>query len=142
MRLTVEDSLVLGDEFSHAVAPRDREGWIPGRTAGVDAFRGPVIQRYLPTQEASMAGQTAPDAEQLIERIRKSNEQIIEAGRKAGLDFLQAYEQTLNAFAEYQEKLADSSQLEGLTSVLRAQADFTRQVVGAYSEAARTALKD
>jgi hypothetical protein len=79
-----------------------------------------------------MAAETA-DAEQVIAHIREINERVIEAGRKAGLDFLRAYEQTLNTVADYQDKLADESQAEQLANLLRAQASFTREVVGAYA---------
>jgi hypothetical protein len=88
-----------------------------------------------------MAGEAKHDVEHVIEHIRELHEQALEVGREAGLDFLKAYEQTLNTFADYQDKLADSAQVEAFTRVLRAQADFARQVLGAYSQVAREAFK-
>jgi hypothetical protein len=60
------------------------------------------------------------DAEQIIANIREINEQVLEVGRKAGLDFMQAYEQTLRTFADCQDGLPDESQLDQLANVLRA----------------------
>jgi hypothetical protein len=88
-----------------------------------------------------MASGSKQDAEQIIANIREINEQVLEVGRKAGLDFLQAYEPTLRTFADCQDKMADESQLDQLANVLRAQANFTRDVVGAHTGVAREALK-
>jgi hypothetical protein len=88
-----------------------------------------------------MAAETTGDAEQVIAHIREINEQVIEVGRKAGLDFLRAYEQTLNTVADYQDKLADKSQVDQLANPMRAQASFTWEVVGAYAEVASGALR-
>jgi hypothetical protein len=85
--------------------------------------------------------ETTRDAEQVTARIRELNEQILEVGRSAGLEFLDAYERTLRTFADYQEKLADASQSDWLTQMMKAQANFTRDVVSAVSEASRSTLK-
>jgi hypothetical protein len=85
--------------------------------------------------------ETIRDAEQVTARIRELNEQILEVGRSAGLEFLDAYERTLRTFADYQEKLADASQSDWLTQMMKAQANFTRDVVSAVSEASRSTLK-
>jgi hypothetical protein len=85
--------------------------------------------------------ETIRDAEQVTARIRELNEQILEVGRSAGLEFLDAYERTLRTFADYQEKLADASQSDWLTQMMKAQANFTRDVVSAVSEVSRTTLK-
>jgi hypothetical protein len=81
------------------------------------------------------------DAEAAVERIRELNEQILDFGRKAGVQFLEAYEANLKSFAEYQDKLADSSQVEWIASIARAQANFTREVSAAYAASARELLK-
>ena len=84
---------------------------------------------------------TNKDAEAAVERIRELNEQILDFGKKAGVQFLEAYETNLKSFAEYQDKLADSSQVEWVSSIARAQANFTREVSAAYAESARELLK-
>ena len=80
------------------------------------------------------------DPEQVTERIRELNEQVLETGRKAGLDFLEGYEQLLRTVADYQEKMADASQVDWVTNIVKAQADFTRHIAGAYTKAARDAI--
>jgi len=42
---------------------------------------------------------------------------------------------------DYQDKLADASQSDWLTQMMKAQANFTRDVVSAVSEASRSTLK-
>jgi hypothetical protein len=81
------------------------------------------------------------DAEQVMASIRDLNEQILEAGRSAGLEFLDAYERTLQTFADYQEKFADESKSDWLTQMMKAQANFTRDVGSAVSEVWRGPLK-
>jgi len=88
-----------------------------------------------------MATQGTGDLDRVMESIRELNEQILQAGRSAGLEFLEAYERTLRSFADTQESLADAGQSEWLTHLMRAQATFTRDVVAAMSEAARGTLK-
>ena len=84
---------------------------------------------------------TNKDAEAAVERIRELNEQILDFRKKAGVQFLEAYETNLKSFAEYQDKLADSSQVEWVSSIARAQANFTREVSAAYAASARELLK-
>jgi hypothetical protein len=81
------------------------------------------------------------ETEAAAERIRELNEQILDFGRKAGVQFLDAYESTLKSFAEYQDKIADQSQIEWISSIARAQANFTREVTRVYTSSARDLLK-
>jgi hypothetical protein len=124
-------SISMADEPSRRPSPARGYG-----RAGCRA----VQQRRSQTEEASMA-ETTHDAERVMANIRELNEQILEAGRSAGLDFLDAYERTLRTFADYQDKLADASQSDGLTQMMKAQANFTRDVVSAVSEVSRSTLK-
>jgi hypothetical protein len=86
-------------------------------------------------------GKTSKDIDAAAERIRELNEQILDFGRKAGVQFLDAYESTLKTFADYQDKVADQSQIEWVASIARAQADFTREVTRVYTSSARDLLK-
>ena len=89
-----------------------------------------------------MAKKSTPDeAEAAVQRIRELNEQILDFGRKAGASFLEAYEANLKSFAEYQDKLADQSQVDWISSLARAQANFTREISAAYAASARDLLK-
>ncbi len=92
-------------------------------------------------QAQNTVNQAAQDTEAAAERIRELNEQVLEFGRKAGLNFLEAYESTLRTFADYQDRVADSSQVEWVSSIARAQANFTREVTRLYTSTARDLLK-
>jgi hypothetical protein len=87
------------------------------------------------------ANTAAQQTEEAAERIRELNEQILDWGKKAGLNFLEAYESTLRTYAEYQDRVADSSQVEWISSLARAQANFTREVTRVYTATARDLLK-
>lgn len=86
-----------------------------------------------------------PKAETLYEdgaeRVRELNEQIIEASRKAGSTYFDAYERTLKGIADYETKLAEVSHVEWLSTLLNAQADFTREVAKTTTASAREFLK-
>jgi len=81
------------------------------------------------------------DIDAAAERIRELNEQILDFGRKAGVQFLDTYESTLKTYADYQDKVADQSQVEWIASIARAQANFTREVTRVYTSSARDILK-
>jgi hypothetical protein len=81
------------------------------------------------------------NVEAAAERIRDLNERIIESSKKAGNTYLDIYEKTLNSIADYQEKVAEKSQVDWVTTIANAQASFTRDLAGAYSSAARSLLK-
>jgi hypothetical protein len=89
-----------------------------------------------------MAEQMPPDPEQVLASFMERHEQMLTAGRRATLDGLQAYEQTLSAFADSQEKLADSTDVDWLSRLLRAQAGFTREVVDALGKFTREVTDD
>jgi hypothetical protein len=96
----------------------------------------PAAERPAPSAKAGSA-----DADRAVERIRETNERILEQGREWGLGFLDAYEQTLNAFADYQTKAADRAGAEWVSQIARAQADFLRKVTEVSSSTARRLLK-
>jgi hypothetical protein len=93
------------------------------------------------TQETIMAEQFVPDPEKVLASIRDSQEHLFAAGRKTRLEFLDAYEQTLSAFADSQDKLASMSEVEWLSRLLKAQASFTRELVDASGKFARELLQ-
>ena len=81
--------------------------------------------------------ETEGNVEQVVERIRKLNERIIDSSKQAGEDTLNAYAKTLENIAELQENLGKASQLDWLTTFATAQANFTRQLAEAVTAAAR-----
>ena len=58
------------------------------------------------------------------------------------LELVDAFQQSLEAVAEAQEKLAASSEVEWLTKLLQAQAIFTRDLAEASGKFARTLLEE
>jgi hypothetical protein len=84
---------------------------------------------------------TATGADETIERIRELNEQILEAGKQWGQSFLDAYEQSMRTFADFTAKSGQSTDVEWISHIAKAQADFTREVTRQATEAARRMLK-
>jgi hypothetical protein len=84
---------------------------------------------------------TQGETEQAADRIRELNEQILDFGRRAGIGFLEAYEQNLQTFADYQDKVGDQSKVDWIVNLARAQANFTREITRVYTTTARDLLK-
>ena len=59
----------------------------------------------------------------------------------AGNQSLDAYEQSLRTLVEFQERAARASQLDWVSSVAAAHAEFVQDVSAAYVSAAREMLK-
>lgn len=74
------------------------------------------------------------------ERAQEFNESFLAESRKAGLAAVEAYEKAGWGFGQLQARVAKASQVDWLTSVFDAQADFTRTVVSAQTSAARSML--
>jgi hypothetical protein len=81
------------------------------------------------------------DPEEIVATMQERSEQILDAGRRTRLDLIASYEQALEALAESREKLADTSEVEWLSRVLRAQAGFTRELAEASGKFARELLE-
>jgi hypothetical protein len=79
--------------------------------------------------------------EETAERLRDLNERIIEAGRKAGTAYLDAYEKNLRSVADYESKVAEATPVDWMASLLNAQADFVREVAKATTASGRDLLK-
>ena len=84
---------------------------------------------------------TTQQTEAAAERIRELNERVLEFGKKAGVQFLEAYESNMKTFADFGDKFADSAQTERVATAVRAQTDFTRELTKLYSTATRDLLK-
>jgi hypothetical protein len=80
-------------------------------------------------------------AEAATERIRDLNEQIVDAAKKAGGAYLQAYEKALESIADYQQNAARHTDIEWVSTVVDAQARFTRELAKLYVSAGRELLK-
>jgi hypothetical protein len=76
-------------------------------------------------------------AEDAAERIRALNEQILSSGKEWGAGFLDAYEQSIQSFADFQERAAEGTDVSSLSLIAKAQADFTREITKISADAAR-----
>jgi hypothetical protein len=79
--------------------------------------------------------------EATTERIRDLNERILDAGKKAGGAYLDACEKALESIADYQEKVAKQSDVEWVSTIVDAQARFTRDLTQLYVSTGRELLK-
>jgi hypothetical protein len=81
------------------------------------------------------------DVEETVERIRELNERILDAGKKTGGAYLDAYEKALQSIADYQEQIAQQTDVEWISTIVEAQARFTRELTKVYVSAGRDLLK-
>jgi len=85
---------------------------------------------------------TAHDhVDETTERVRELNERIIESSKRAGGAYLDAYEKVLKSIADFEERVGTSSQVEWVTAMTQAHADFTREIAKIYASTARELLK-
>jgi hypothetical protein len=82
-----------------------------------------------------------PDVKAAEARIRELNERIIDAGKRAGRGTLDIYESTLKAVSDSLERGPGSSDIEWVSSIATAQANFLRDLTKAWTSAARKALE-
>jgi hypothetical protein len=82
-----------------------------------------------------------PSIDAVFERAGQAQEQFTTAARKAGNAYLDSYEKAVDRAIELELKLADSTQQDWIKSITASQADFAREMTGAYTSTARTLLK-
>ena len=87
------------------------------------------------------ATKTANQADAAAESLRDVNEQFLDFGRKTSATILDAYETTFKSVADYQDKVADTSQVEWVSNLAHAQAELTRGVAKVYASTARGLIK-
>ena len=75
------------------------------------------------------------------ERYRAVNEKLVETGKKTANAALEGYEKTVASYVDFRQQLAEATQLDWVTTVVKAQNDFLTEVNAAYVSAARDALK-
>jgi 2-phosphoglycerate kinase len=79
--------------------------------------------------------------EETTERVRDLNERILEASKKAGGAYLDAYEKALQSIADYQEQVAKQTDVEWISTIVDAQAKFTRELMTIYVSTGRELVK-
>jgi hypothetical protein len=80
-------------------------------------------------------------ADEAAQRIRELTERFIDAAKTAGNASLDAYEQSLRGLLEFQERAANASQLDWVSSIANAHAKFVQDVSNAYISAAREMMR-
>jgi hypothetical protein len=75
------------------------------------------------------------------ERYRAVNEKLIESGKKTGNAVLDGYEKAITSYVDFRQQVADATQLDWVTTVVKAQNEFISEVNAAYVSAARDVLK-
>jgi hypothetical protein len=75
------------------------------------------------------------------ERYRVLNENLIDTGKKTGNVLLDGYEKTIASYVDSRQQLAEATQLDWVSTVVKAQNDFVTEVNAAYLSAARDVLK-
>jgi hypothetical protein len=93
------------------------------------------------------AGETASDVpvtgvldEVTAQRIRNLNQQVLARASAAGAGAVDGYEKALQDMAEFETKIADSSQLDWLQAVTRSHTKFVTGLVSMYANAIRDGL--
>jgi 2-phosphoglycerate kinase len=90
---------------------------------------------------AADANQTQTTIDETTQRVRDLNERILEAGKKAGGAYLTAYEKALQSIVDYQEQVAKQTDVEWISTIIEAQARFTRELTRLYVSTGRELLK-
>ena len=90
---------------------------------------------------AANATTTRTTADETTERIRDFNERVIDAGKKAGGAYLDAYEKAAQSIVDYQEQVAKQTDVEWVSTIVDAQARFTRELTKVYVSTGREFLK-
>jgi hypothetical protein len=75
------------------------------------------------------------------EGYRAINEKLVESGKKTASAALDGYEKTITSYVDFRQQLAEATQLDWVSTVVKAQNDFLSEVSAAYISAARDLLK-
>jgi hypothetical protein len=75
------------------------------------------------------------------ERYRAINEKLLETGKKTANAALDGYEKTIASYVDYRQQLAEATQLDWVSTVVKAQNDFVTEINAAYLSAARDVRK-
>jgi hypothetical protein len=96
------------------------------------------------TTTKSAASTTSPfdvDFEAATEQIRGLNEKVLTGAKETGNMSIDTYEQTVNSVLDFGQKAADSTKVDWVSAIAKAQASYITEVTNAYTKAARELLK-
>jgi hypothetical protein len=111
------------------------------RSAGGSSARSASSARSTRAKPKVSVSSAEAELEAAAQRLRKLNERIIEAGKKAGETTLASYEKALKAIAGTLERGPGSSDIDWISNLATTQAKFIRDVTAAWTSAARDRLK-
>ena len=77
----------------------------------------------------------------VAERYRTLNEKLIESGKKTSKAAVEGYQKSVASYVDFRQQLAEATQLDWVSTVVKAQNDFLTEVNAAYVSAARDVLK-
>jgi hypothetical protein len=78
---------------------------------------------------------------EVADRYRVLNEKLIDTGKKTSSAALDGYQKALGSYFDFTQQLAGATQLEWVSTVVKARNDFLSEVNGAYISAVRDVLK-
>jgi hypothetical protein len=85
----------------------------------------------------SKSNPIADSVEAAAERVGELNEKAVANSRKASQAYLSSYENAIVALADSYEKATSATKIDWLASIGSLQADVTREMTRAYTNAAR-----
>jgi hypothetical protein len=80
------------------------------------------------------------DPEKIVAGMRDGQEELLSAGRTTMIEAAEALEQALGMFADTDDKVAEATEVEWMSRLLRARASFTRDLLSASSRFTRELL--
>ena len=81
-----------------------------------------------------------PGPEHAAEQVREFGDRATESGRSMGRLYIDAYEQAVNNFVEFEQKAADVAPVDWMKTALAAHASLVSNVNAAYVQAVRSVL--
>jgi hypothetical protein len=88
-----------------------------------------------------MATSTTTTKDAPTEQLRELNERFLDAGKKVGGTWLAAYEKAALSVVEAQERAARQTDVEWLSTVLDAQAGYSRELTNLWVSTGRELIK-
>jgi hypothetical protein len=75
------------------------------------------------------------------DRYRAINEKLVETGKKTASAAIEGYEKSVASYVDFRQQLAEATQLDWVSTVVKAQNDFITEFTAAYTSAVRDVLK-
>jgi hypothetical protein len=91
----------------------------------------PNKEHKIMATSSTKTNTTVPDLEAAAERVREANERLLDASRKISTAYLDGVEKYVSELVQFERKVAEQSQVDGLASVLGAHADLTEEITKA-----------